>query len=85
MYLGKIIKNYRDKNNLSLRDFAKKCNLSYTYISMLEKGSNYRTNKLLSPTLDAVNKIAFALNMSLENLLKTMDNQIRAINREALS
>lgn len=75
MDLGKIIKNYRIKHNLSLRDFSKRCDLSYTYISMLEKGSDYRNNKPLSPTLDAVNKIAFGLNLSLEELLKMMDNQ----------
>ncbi len=75
MDLGKIIKNYRIKYNLSLRDFSKRCNLSYTYISMLEKGSDYRNNKPLSPTLDAVNKIALGLNLSLEELLQMMDVQ----------
>lgn len=75
MDLGEIIKNYRIKHDLSLRDFSKRCDLSYTYISMLEKGSDYRNNKPLSPTLDAVNKIAFGLNLSLEDLLKLMDDQ----------
>lgn len=75
MNLGTIIKNYRIKHDLSLRDFSKKCDLSYTYISMLEKGSDYRNNKPLSPTLDAINKIASGLNISLEELLKIMDNQ----------
>lgn len=75
MDLGEIIKNYRIKHDLSLRDFSKRCDLSYTYISMLEKGSDYRNNKPLSPTLDAVNKIAFGLNLSLDELLKLMDVQ----------
>lgn len=75
MDLGEIIKNYRIKHDLSLRDFSKRCDLSYTYISMLEKGSDYRNNKPLSPTLDAVNKIALGLNLSLDELLKLMDDQ----------
>lgn len=75
MNLGTIIKNYRNEHNLSLRDFSKRCNLSYTYISMLEKGADYRNNKPLSPTLDAVTKIALGLNLSLEELLRIMDNQ----------
>ena len=75
MDLGTIIKKYRNEHSLSLRDFSKRCNLSYTYISMLEKGSDYRNNKPLSPTLDAVTKIALGLNLSLEDLLKIMDNQ----------
>lgn len=75
MNLGEIIKNYRTEHDLSLRDFAKRCDLSYSYISMLEKGSDYRNNKSLSPTLDAVNKIASGLGISLEDLLKLMDNQ----------
>lgn len=49
--------------------------LSYTYISMLEKGSDYRNNKPLSPTLDAVIKIAYGLNLFLEDLLKLIDDQ----------
>lgn len=75
MELGKIIKNYRTEHDLSLRDFSKRCDLSYTYISMLEKGSDYRNNKPLSPTLDAINKIAIGLNLSLDELLKLMDDQ----------
>ncbi len=83
MELGEIIKNYRLEHDLSLRDFSKRCDLSYTYISMLEKGSDYRNNKPLSPTLDAVNKIASGLGISLEDLLKLMDNQQIILNKKA--
>ena len=46
MLLGDIIFEYRTKHQLSLRAFANKCNLSYTYISMLEKnGVKYPYNE----------------------------------------
>ena len=75
MKLGEIIFNFRKQNNLSLRDFAQRCDLSYTYISMIEKGEDYRTGKSLSPTLDAVKKLAKALGMSIDELIQAMDNQ----------
>ena len=37
MYLGELIKKYRNENKISQRDFAKTCNLSHTYIAALEK------------------------------------------------
>lgn len=42
MKIGDIIKNYRKENNLTLREFAKKCGLSYTYIFALEKDKDTR-------------------------------------------
>lgn len=75
MLLGELIKKYREENNLSLRDFATRCNLSYTYISMLEKNKDYRTGKPIAPTLDSVKDIAKAMNMSIDELLKILDDE----------
>lgn len=74
MLLGNIIYEYRTKHQLSLRAFANKCNLSYTYISMLEKNKDYRTGKPIAPTLDSVKYIAKAMNMSIDELLKIIDD-----------
>lgn len=54
--LGEIIKEYREKNKLSLRDFSNLCNLSHTYIDKLEKGKDPRNGKAVEPTLDALEK-----------------------------
>ena len=75
MILGDIIKEYRIENNLSLRDFAKKCGLSHTYISALEKKYDSRTGKPIAPTLDAVKYISKAMNISIDDFLKMLDDE----------
>lgn len=73
MVLGDLIKNYRQENKMSMRDFAKKCNLSFTYISALEKNKDYKTGKSISPTLETVKSVANAINMPIEDLLQELD------------
>lgn len=75
MILGDIIKEYREKNNLSQRDFAKRCGLSYTYISALEKNLDYRSGKPISPTLETIRSVANGINMSIDDLLKILDDE----------
>ena len=75
MFLGEIIKKYRKENDLSLRAFASKCGLSYTYISMLEKNIDYRTGKPIAPTLDSVKYISNAMNIPIDDLLKMLDDE----------
>lgn len=74
MKIGDIIKNYRKENNLTLREFAKKCDLSYTYIFALEKDKDTRTGKPTTPSLDSLYSIAKGMNISAENLLAILDN-----------
>lgn len=81
MFLGEIIKKYRNEQNLSQRDFAQKCNLSYTYISALEKNKDYRSGKPISPTLETVKSVAEGMNIPIDELLKILDeNQEFIIN-----
>lgn len=75
MNLGEIIKAYRDSHNLSQREFAKKCGISYTYISALERNRDYRSGKNISPTIDMVNKIAIGLNTSSDEIWELLDNK----------
>lgn len=75
MFLGEVIKKYREEHNLSLRAFASKCGLSYTYISMLERNIDYRTGKPIAPTLDSVKYISKAMNMPIDDLLKILDDE----------
>lgn len=75
MFLGEIIKKYRHEHKLSQRDFAKRCDISYTYVSALEKNLDYRTGKPISPTLDVVKKIAKAVDISLDDMLKMLDEE----------
>lgn len=83
MFLGDLIKKYRTTNKLSLRDFAKKCGLSHTYISALEKNIDPRTGKPIAPTLDTVKYISKGMNISVEDILKILDsNQEFTINAD---
>ena len=75
MFLGEIIKKYRNENQISMRDFAKRCNLSHTYIAALEKNIDSRTGKPIAPTLDTVKHIAVAINMNIDELLKILDDE----------
>lgn len=74
MYLGDVIKKYRDINKISLREFAKRANLSHTYISALEKNIDSRTGKPIAPTLDSVRSCAYAMNMEIDDLLHMLDD-----------
>lgn len=74
MFLGDLIKKYRDEHSISQRDFAKKSGLSYTYISALEKNKDYRTGKPISPTLETVKSVAKGLNISVDEILKLLDD-----------
>ena len=74
MDIGKIIKKYREKNNLSLRDFAIKCGTSHSYIAMLENGKNSKTGEPIIPTLTMLNKISSGLCLTLNELLSICDD-----------
>lgn len=75
MLLGDLIKEYRVNNNLSLRTFAKRCGLSHTYISALEKNIDSRTGKPIAPTLDTIKYISKGLELSVEEILKILDDE----------
>ena len=75
MFLGDLIKDYRTKNGLSQRDFAKLCNLSHTYIAALEKNIDRRTGKPITPTLDTVKYVSKAMNMSVEDILHLLEDE----------
>lgn len=63
MTLGEIISNYRNVNQISMDEFAKRSDLSKGYISMLEKNKNPKTNKPIVPSMDTIWKVSRAMNM----------------------
>ena len=73
MKIGKWVKQYRERNGLSMQAMADLCGFSKAYIGMLEKGINNRTGKELSPTIQTFNRIATATGIDLDKLLKTLD------------
>ena len=74
MTFGEFIANYRNENSLSQRQFALKAGLSNGLIAMLERGENPSTHKPIVPTMDTVYAVSKAMNISLDELLRTVDN-----------
>lgn len=74
MTLGELIRDFREKNDLSQRQFAEKCDLSNGYISFLEKGSNPNTGKPITPTIPQLKKLASGLGMSVMEMLELSDD-----------
>lgn len=81
MYIGEIIKEYRTKNKLSQRAFAKRTSLSPSYINTLEKIYNPKTGKPYSVTTDVAMELSKAMFISIEELLNMLDkNQEFVVN-----
>ncbi len=71
--LGDFLREKR--GDISLRDFAKKLDISHTYLDSLEKGYDNRSKKPLRVTVDTLSKIATALNEPLDKLVALSENR----------
>lgn len=74
MKLAEWIKQYREINKLTLQDMADLCGFSRSYAHMLEKGVNPTTNKVVSPTILTLKKIANATGQDVDSFLKLLDD-----------
>lgn len=64
MAVAAKIRYYRHKNSLSQEELALKANLNPAYFGQVERG-------LKCPTIDTLNKIALALDVSLSELVRS--------------
>jgi transcriptional regulator with XRE-family HTH domain len=71
MTLGEIIKEYREKNKMTMQDFANRSGLSKALISMLEKNRRPGSEKPLVPTIETYKKVAKAVGLSIGDLIDT--------------
>jgi len=62
--IGKNIKKYRNKQGLSQEDFAKKSGVKYTTLTKIE------SNVIKKPSVLIMEKLAKALGVNIEDLLK---------------
>lgn len=74
MYIGELIKKYREKHGLSMQDFANLSGISKAYIGVLEKVYNPITKEPVAPSLPKIQAIASAMGMELDDLLKLLDH-----------
>jgi len=62
--IGENVKKYRAKQGLSQEDFAKKSGVKYTTLTKIE------SNVIKKPSVIVMAKIAKALNVDIEDLIK---------------
>ena len=62
--IGENIKKYRNKQGLSQEDFAKKSGVKYTTLTKIE------SNVIKKPSVFIMAKIAKALDVNIEDLIK---------------
>jgi len=62
--IGKNVKKYRTKQGLSQENFAKKSGVKYTTLTKIE------SNVIKKPSVIVMAKIAKALNVNIEDLIK---------------
>ena len=80
MKLGEIIKQYRLKNDLSQRQFAKMCGISNGYISILEEGKHPKTGEAIVPSLAIFKKLSAAMGITVNELMSQADESDVALN-----
>ena len=74
MKLGEVIKRFREENGISQREFARRCELSNSLISILEIGINPQTGKEMEPDLRTYRRLASGMGISLQQLQKLLQD-----------
>lgn len=74
MKIGEIIREYRMKHGMTQLEFAIKSGYTPGYISLLEIGDKNKSRKPISPTAEAMSKLADAMNISVYRLLEMLDD-----------
>ncbi len=67
--IGEYVKNYRNKNKLSLRAFGTLCKMSHTHIDSIERGYDVRTGKKVNLTALTISKLASVMGLSEKELI----------------
>lgn len=74
MKLSCVLTDYRGRLHISQRELARRCGLSNSYISFIENEFNPRTGKPIVPTLEQYQKMAYGMDMSVQELFEKLDD-----------
>ncbi len=77
--LGSFVKEHREKEGLSLREFGKLCGISHTHIDSIEKGVDFRTGKPVRVTNETLEKLSRVLDVSESYLLTLSLNKTAGV------
>lgn len=81
MDLKDILIEYREKNKISQREFARRSGLSHAQISILEYGKNKQTGRKPQPDIITLKKIADGMDISLQTLFEMIgDSEFVGLN-----
>ncbi len=72
MKLSEIVRRYREEHGLSIRQFAKQCDISHSAIANIENETNSYGEPYI-PQLGTINKVAFGMGIPARELLSMMD------------
>lgn len=70
--IGIIIKKKRKEKKMTLNQLSEKTGFSVSYLSLLERGKN-------NPTVESLNKVCFALNIMLSELISKMETSAASV------
>ena len=73
MKLSAIVSEYRQKMQISQREFARRCGLSNSYVSFIENEFNPKTGRPIVPTLEQYGKLAAGMDLSVHRLFELLD------------
>ncbi len=73
MKLGDMMKAYRAEHDMSLREFADRCGISFAQIRLMERGKNTSGGPLM-PTVKSLKSVARGMGISLTALLENCDD-----------
>jgi transcriptional regulator with XRE-family HTH domain len=76
MTLGEYVKEYREANKMTQRDFAQISDLTPGYISMLEKNKHPRTGKPITASLKTYYAVSKATGITLDALLDMVGDDV---------
>lgn len=76
MRLSEVLKNYREENDLSQREFARMCGLSNSLISILEMGVNPQTGKAMDPDLRTYRRLADGMGITVDDLFTRIKEDV---------
>ena len=86
MNLGDVIRQYREKNEMSQAEFAKISGISKGYVSMLENNKNPSSGKPIVPTYRVFKAVADVLHVKPQHLIEMMDeDQMIEVNRTSVA
>lgn len=74
MTLGEVIKKYREENDISQREFARKTGLSNSYISQLEMNMNSKNGQPIKPQIETYKAVADAMGITIDALFCMVDD-----------